>query len=392
VIETVTRIRLDAPVERLVPHPRLPLIAGVDVTRPAVHVWDLELRPVGSVGADAPVYGGIPVWERYRLVPELAWHPHEPILLVSAGGTLTRWSPAGVSPSPGRYSNLAFSPDGGTVWASPASSGDGSWRTSDVVDLTAGVIGTGPSWDTGVAEHPAGGLIVTLSSDQGATFGLFADVADRSMQVRGRALMLDVDGYETPVWSPDGRRFAVRGNAYVQSLAVYAFPSLKRVLATELTDPYPGHPTPPEWLERLNAWSRHNIAFANDPDVLWIGTLIAFDLAAMSATEHPVSGAGVTALASVTTGRLALADDAGDLVLLSVPGEPVTADADTVAAFIGATEPVVPGGDLWEQLELTDGVRTWRDDLDTVSEADDSDPTWLRLQAAINRVRDATGD
>jgi hypothetical protein len=56
VFETVIRTRLAAPVERLVPHPRLPLVTGVDVTRPAVYVWDLDLRPVGSVGADAPVY------------------------------------------------------------------------------------------------------------------------------------------------------------------------------------------------------------------------------------------------------------------------------------------------------------------------------------------------
>lgn len=29
------------------------------------------------------------------------------------------------------------------------------------------------------------------------------------------------------------------------------------------------------------------------------------------------------------------------------------------------------------------------DDLDDVTEADESDPTWLRLQAAINAIRDA---
>ena len=121
------------------------------------------------------------------------------------------------------------------------------------------------------------------------------------MRVRSRALVLDVDGYETPVWSPDGRRFAVRGNAYVQSLEVYAFPSLKRELATTLSDPYPGFPTSPDWTDRMLVWSRHNIAFAADPDVLWIGTphgtLIAFDLAATAATDHPVSNGRVTAIA-----------------------------------------------------------------------------------------------
>jgi len=50
---------------------------------------------------------------------------------------------------------------------------------------------------------------------------------------------LDADGYEAPVFSADGRRFAIRGNAYENSLAVFEFPSLKLVLATTLGIPAP---------------------------------------------------------------------------------------------------------------------------------------------------------
>jgi hypothetical protein len=38
-------------------------------------------------------------------------------------------------------------------------------------------------------------------------------------------------------------------------------------------------------------------------------------------------------------------------------------------------------------LLLTDGHRTWDDaDLDTVTSAEDDDPTWLRLRAAVNEA------
>ncbi|PPK67451.1 hypothetical protein CLV40_107115 [Actinokineospora auranticolor] len=41
-------------IERLVAHPGLPLVAGVDVDRPAVHVWDsTDLRHLDTIGADA---------------------------------------------------------------------------------------------------------------------------------------------------------------------------------------------------------------------------------------------------------------------------------------------------------------------------------------------------
>src|SRR5690242_7797047 len=79
----------------------------------------------------------------------------------------------GISPT-ARYRSVAFSPDGRTLWASPSS--DQGWGGSDVVDLASGTVISGPPWDTGVARHPGGGLVVTLSSDQGATHGVFARV------------------------------------------------------------------------------------------------------------------------------------------------------------------------------------------------------------------------
>jgi hypothetical protein len=45
--------------ERLVCHARLPLVAGLDSARPAVHVWEFGpggLREVGIVGVDAADY------------------------------------------------------------------------------------------------------------------------------------------------------------------------------------------------------------------------------------------------------------------------------------------------------------------------------------------------
>ena len=85
------------------------------------------------------------------------------------------------------------------------------------------------------------------------------------MRVLSRALILDCDGYETPVFSADGRHFAIRGNAYDDSVEVFEFPSLTRVLATTLGEPSPGYPYPAEWLAQMRAWSRHNLAFGAAP-------------------------------------------------------------------------------------------------------------------------------
>ena len=109
--------------------------------------------------------------------------------------------------------------------------------------------------------HPAGGSAATLSSEQGATHGLFARIDEETdpgeMWILLRALILDADGYETPIFSSDGRRLAIRGNAYEQTLHVFAFPSLHLVLATSLGEPNPGFPYPQDWLDRQRA-SQHS--------------------------------------------------------------------------------------------------------------------------------------
>lgn len=402
-------------------HPRLPLAAGLHAERPAVSVWECgpgQLHELGTTGADSTVYGDALGWERIRRTPAVAWHPEEPLLVVAGEGRTVRWTPTGLSeldgaPPTARYRSLAFSPNGRTLWASPSSDGeDDAWERSDVLDLASGTVSTGPRWDTGVAEHPAGGVLATLHSDQGATLGLFARVDEETaparMRVLRRALILDADGYETPVFSADGRHLAIRGNAYGNSLDVFAFPSLHRVLATTLGEPSPGYPYPPEWLEQMRAWSRHNIAFGARPGVLWIGTptgtLVELDLDlgldGQQAVEHDVlAGSPVAALAATATGEFLVAGRGGDLVLLSVRGDSAQApamDGDTaratVTAFLDTTSdvPDVPeGGDLEAHLVVTDGARTWEpDDLEAVNTATATDPSWLQLQAAVNTARD----
>ncbi|WP_432187218.1 hypothetical protein [Streptomyces sp. Tue6028] len=401
-------------VERLACHPRLPLVAGLDSERPAVHIWACDagqLRELGSIGAESDAYGDASGWDRAQLTPVVAWHPHKPLLVVASDSGVLQWTPDGARelngvPPTASYRSLAFGPDGRTLWASPASGDeDNAWESSDVIDLTSGTVGSGPRWDTGVAEHPAGALVVTLASDQGATYGLFArvdhDITPAVMRVLRRALILDADGYETPLFSADGRHLAIRGNAYDNSLEVFEFPSLHRVLATTLGEPSPGYPYPQEWLERMRAWSRHNIAFGSRPGVLWVGTptgtLVEVDLGDDHAVEHDVlTGTPVSALGATPTGELVVAGGAGDLVLLSVrsaPAQPHTtgvAAAEAAAtAFLESTSEIPDDGDLDTHLVVTDGARTWAsDDLAAVTTATPSDPTWLQLQAAINNVRD----
>jgi hypothetical protein len=322
-------------VERLVCHARLPLIAGLDAARPAVHIWQFGpdgLREHGVVEAGP----GYPpeVWERNQSVPALAWHPHEPDLVVSGAAGLQRWSPDGTrvvaaAPPNAGYRAVAFSPDGETLWASPASSLDESeaWERSDALDLRTGAVRVGPRWDTGVVEHPGGGLLVTLSSDQGATDVLFArpDGNDPAIPRMFRhAIVLDVDGYETPVMSDDGRYLAFRGNAYVESLDVFEFPSLRRVLHTTLGEPYPGYPYPPEWIAEQERWSRHNIAFAPRSATLLIGTaegeILALDVDSVEVSAHEiVAAAPVSALAVASTGQVVVADRTGRVAVMDAP-------------------------------------------------------------------------
>jgi hypothetical protein len=399
-------------VERLACHGRLPLIAGLDAARPAVHVWRFGpagLRPLGVIDADAAAYPP-EAWERYRLIPSVAWHPHEPSLVLTGEAGLRRWTLDGVSavvgsPSSAGYRDVAFSPDGRTLWASPSSSldEDAAWQSSDALDLATGALRAGPRWDTGVVEHPGGGLVVTLSSDQGATDVLFArpdDGAPASLRVFGHAIILDVDGYEVPVFSADGRYLAIRGNAYVQSLDVFEFPTMRKVLHTTLGEPYPGFPYPSEWLEEQALWSRHNIAFASRSGALLVGTpwgsVLEIDLENERASEHGVTAAPVSALAVMSTGQLVLADRSGQLAVMDAPGNvplddrpaSATAARERVEEFLSATTELPEDADLDTSLVRTDGRRTWNsDDLETVTTADEADPTWLRLQAAINAYR-----
>ncbi|WP_234336646.1 hypothetical protein [Streptomyces xylophagus] len=383
-----------------------------------VHIWDCGaggLRELASVAVESSGYDEAVGQDGSPESPAVAWHPHEPQLMVAGEGRVVQWSPAGPAelngpPPTACYRSLAFSPDGRTLWATPSSGDEDSpWDSSDVLNLLSGTVSSGPRWDTGIVEHPGGGLVATLRSDQGATYVLFAQVDHEAapgavMRVLRRALILDVDGYEPPVFSADGRHFAVRGNAYDNSLEVFAFPSLRRVLATTLGEPSPGYPYPQEWLDRMRAWSRQNIAFGAQPGVLWVGTptgtLIEVDLETEAAAVHDVpAGSPVSGLGTTAAGELVVAGAGGDLVLLSVRGDsPKTQgpDPDTakaaVAAFLDATSevPEVPDGDdLENHLVVTDGTRTWdSDDLATVTTATAADPTWLRLQAAINTARD----
>lgn len=336
--------------------------------------------------------------------------------MVAGEGRVVQWSADGPAelngpPPTACYRSLAFSPDGRTLWATPSSGDeDSAWDSSDVLNLPSGTVSSGPRWDTGIVEHPGGGLVATLRSDQGATYVLFARVdhetaSGAAMRVLRRALILDVDGYEAPVFSADGRHLAVRGNAYDNSLEVFEFPSLRRVLATTLGEPSPGYPYPQEWLDRMRAWSRQNIAFGPRPGVLWVGTptgtLIEVDLETEAAVVHDVlTGSPVSGLGTTAAGELVVAGAGGDLVLLSVRGDsPKTRgpESDTAraagAAFLDATSevPEVPDGDdLENHLVVTDGTRTWEsDDLATVTTATAADPTWLRLQAALNTAREA---
>ena len=312
-------------------------------------------------------------------------------------------------PSGAAYRHLAFSPDGLSLWAAPSAvPKEDRWQYySDAIDPSSGAIRTGRGWDTGIVAHPGGGLVATLQSDQGATHVLFARLdsgsAPSQMRVQRKALILDVDGYETPVFSADGRHFAIRGNAYGQTLAVFEFPSLNRVLATLLCDPSPGFPYSQEWLDQLNAWSRHNIAFGTRPGVLWIGTpegeFIELDFLTEHVTVHPaLSGSRVTALCTTPSGALLAATDDGQLTLISVAADSAAGQApedgtsrDLVTTFLEGTSDVPPDGRLEDLLTLTDGERAWdQQDLETVTDATPSDPSWLQIQAAMNTYKQQT--
>jgi hypothetical protein len=156
----------------------------------------------------------------------------------------------------------------------------------------------------------------------------------------------------------------------------------------------------------MHAWSRHNLAFAGRPGVLWVGTptgtLIEIDVQTSRAVEHDILvGSPVSALAAMASGELVLANGNDELVVVSVRSDPEESspadDSDTsaaaasaVSAFLDATSEV-PDGDEWqEHLVLTDGDGVWNPgDLATVHTATGQDPAWLQLRAALNRMFDA---
>ncbi|MFI7595379.1 hypothetical protein [Micromonospora sp. NPDC049359] len=395
-MQILTRVHSGATAQRLLPHPRLALVAAWDADRPAIRIWeyrDGQLRQRAALGVDSAGYVEDVGYERLKRTPSAAWHPRDPLLAVADAESVVLWTPSGTSPVDGVPSTeyrrkVAFSPDGRTLWLSPAAGTDG-WEHSVALDLASGTTLTGPRWDTGVVAHPAGGLVCTLVSDQGATLVLFsADTGPVLRPVR-RALVLDCDGYQAPIFSSDGRHLAVRGNAYNNSLEVFAFPSLRRVLRMTLGEPSPGYPYPQEWLDEMRAWSRHNVAFGPSPRVLWIGTpegvVVELDVDGSRVVEHEVlPRAAVTALAATATGELVVAGN-DELLVLSVgttdPGE--AAGASVTAFLAGTREASVVDMD---QLDLTDGTRVWQSgDLATVSETSATNPSWLRIRAAVNR-------
>ncbi|MFE4974385.1 hypothetical protein ACFRAR_20040 [Kitasatospora sp. NPDC056651] len=355
----VARLSTDGgqPVDRLVVHPRLPLAAGAAKGGRVVRIWGWDgegLREVGSVElGPAAEWGAADQW-RAGAVPPMAWHPERAVLVVADAGSLAWWEPDG-PPVRERvaatYHHLAFSPDGHALWAKPAG------EVSDGRDLGSGAVVRGPYWDTGVGVHPSGDLVATLVSDQSATFCVFARPGTVMRQVR-HALVLVADGYDTPLFSADGRHLAVRGNAYADSLDVFAFPSLRRVLTRTLAE------------DPSEAWPCDNLAWdAARSGVMWIGTstgsLLELDVETRETTEHPSpTGAPISLLAAVADGELLVADANGGLALLAltraaeVPAGS-TGPADDVAEFLAGTEELPSAGELEDLLVFADGNGAW---------------------------------
>ncbi|OLF08884.1 hypothetical protein BLA60_22860 [Actinophytocola xinjiangensis] len=386
----------------MVCHPRLPLVAGVNSADPVVRVWDSDaggLRVLETIGADSPPYDDVHVGRR---TPAVAWHPDRALLLVADERAVVMWTPDGVDelddlPATAAYRWLGFSPDGEGLWAAPSSGDEHKpWElSSDVLDPYSGTVHPGPGWHTGIAAHPSGEVVATLHGDDiDGTSVVFARVDDgtapTTMRLLERTLDLEVDNYETPIFSADGRHLAIRGHND-NSLDVVGFPSLQHVLRTILDqrgNPLPTHPGP-----------RHDIAFGTRPGVLWLGTtagiLVEIDLDEQRTTGHDVlDGHPVTALAATPAGELVVATAHGDLVLLSVRTDPDrdrAPDDDAVRAtatsFLDTTSEVPDDGGPEAPWVVRDDAPNWvSDGLATATE-----PAWLRLQAAIDNPRGQGG-
>ncbi|SFQ21798.1 PD40 domain-containing protein [Amycolatopsis rubida] len=383
-VQAIARIPT-ASIGKLVCHPKLPLVAGIDQDRPAVRLYYAErvLREFGAVGADSAQYGKFDRW------PVVAWHPERPELVVSGGGETVRWTRNGTSVLDIAVSDdVAFSPDGQSLWTSPTP--PGLCDRSDVIDLGTGIVEFAPVWDTGIVAHPAGGLIATKQSDQGATFVLFSRPGDR-LRFRDRALILDGGGYGLPVFSPDGRHLAIRGDDPGHLVLVFEFPSLRRVRKTTFSVPEPDSIDDMNWVAEYRSWAWHNIAFGTRPGALWIGTpsgtVLELDVERGRTTEHKLLRSAVTALAATSSGDLVVAGD-GELALVPVPGPRTVADPATVAEFLASTAEIPGDGLPEDHVVHTDGISTWgQEDLATITEAAPGDPHWLQTRAWLNARR-----
>ena len=372
-------------VGRLVCHPRLPLVVGIDTERFAARMWGWDGGGLRELSAFLP---STPrnrlTWARRVL--EVAWHPTEPTFVLAGPDGLLQWREEdGFQPLPGApveaaYRCLAFSPDGTTVWASPSSAGgEEAWDKSDALDWATRTLVTGlPGWDTDVVEHPAGGLLTTLHSDQGATLVLFAD---SKFQVLRRALILDVDGYGAPVFSADGRFFAIRGNSYEHHAQVFEFPSLRRELVLPLGDG-----------DSYDSWSFHNLAFVADTLLIGTpqGTIAQLSVDQSRFVVHDlVGGKSITALAVGADGSVLVAADGLRLLEPGVFETIVDRQpprAELVAAFLEGTSIAGDFSNFEEALDLTDGTQSFGSDVLDKTEADSDDPTWLQIRAQLNAL------
>ena len=308
---------------------------------------------------------------------------------------MVSWTPDGVVemddlPPTAAYRVVAFSPDGEGLWATPSSERKHeAWSEvyySDVLDPYSGTVHIGPGWHTGIAVHPSGELVATPQGDDiEGTIVVFARVDDETapttMRRLDRVLNLNIDNYETPIFSVDGRHLAIRGYNN-NSLDVFGFPSLQHELTATID--LRGHQ--PEYAPRP-----HDIAFGAQPGVLWLGTtdgiLVEIDLDEHHTTGHDVlNGHPATALATTSAGDLVVATANGDLLLLSAQAGPEktrTPDDDAVRATATAfldTTTEIPDDTI---LRMSFDLRTWELDKRAIAKKS----AWLRLRAAIDNPR-----